>query len=178
MKNDANQTPAIAAVLRTPFYRAAQIVTLSESIAAIICVVYAFAAYRKMFSLHLNIALLLYLLYISCFIHAVVYSISKIYQLYISFFTSNPCHMFLPRTFYIISHNVIVFGNTGVFNTLAAMVIERCVATVLVDTYERRFHALGFVLCSVVLIITSMELGFGYEAVAGEYLMTNSVMHP
>ncbi|KHJ95507.1 hypothetical protein OESDEN_04545 [Oesophagostomum dentatum] len=141
----------IADVLRNPYYRAAQFVTLFESIAALTCIIYAFTRYRKVITLHPNIILLLYTLYTLCFIHAVVYSISKIYQLYISFFVANPCHMFLPKVFYIVTFNILVFGNSGIRNAQIAMVIERSVATVLVNSYEKRCRALGVALIAVVV---------------------------
>ncbi|CAJ0603158.1 unnamed protein product [Cylicocyclus nassatus] len=132
----------------------------------------------KLLRVHSNIALLLYLLHILCLIHAINYIISKIYQLYLSFFATNPCHMFLPRNFYLLTHNLIVFCTNGLFNTLVAMVIERCVAAALVDIYEKRFRTLGILLTAIALLLSFIETVNGYKYVAGDYLMTNSLIHP
>ncbi|KAL6737431.1 hypothetical protein Aduo_011074 [Ancylostoma duodenale] len=168
----------IAEVLRNPFYRGAQFINCIESIGAVACIVYACCRCRKKLSLHPNIEILLCTLYVSCLLHATFYCVAKVYQLSISFFTSNQCHMFLPRNFYIITHVFIVFGNCGIRNTQTAMIIERCVATALVDTYEKRCRTLGVMLTSVVIIVTSMEVGFGFYIIAGNHLMTNSLMYP
>ncbi|VDK80366.1 unnamed protein product [Cylicostephanus goldi] len=86
--------------------------------------------------------------------------------------------MFLPRTFYLFTHNLIAFCTNGLFNTLVAMVIERCVATALVDIYEKRFRTLGILLTITALIVSLLETANGYKYLAGDYLMTNSLIHP
>ncbi|CAJ0603176.1 unnamed protein product [Cylicocyclus nassatus] len=58
------------------------------------------------------------------------------------------------------------------------MVVERCVATVLVNVYERRFQSLGILVAVIALFISLVETCGGYKDVVGNQLMTNSFIHP
>lgn len=133
----------LANTLRDPFYRGAQLVNLFESLAAVVLITVVIAGYGRKLVTHPNIKVLLGILYLACFLHAVVYSVSKIYQLRLSFFAIDPCHMFLPRWFYILTHTLIVFANCCMQNVQIVLIVERCVATVSVDTYETHSRALG-----------------------------------
>ncbi|KAK6014936.1 hypothetical protein OSTOST_19670, partial [Ostertagia ostertagi] len=99
-----------------------------------------------------------------------------VYQLQLSFFTENPCHLFLPRAFYIITHTLIAYSNVCLQNIQVVMVVERIVATVWVDTYEKQCRALGAVLVTLLLLLTGIEIAGTFGDNFAEVLMTNSLM--
>ncbi|PIO54934.1 hypothetical protein TELCIR_23691, partial [Teladorsagia circumcincta] len=99
-------------------------------------------------------------------------SLLLIYQLQLSFFTANPCHLFLPQAFYIITHTLISYSN----HMQVVMVVERIVATVWVDTYEKQCRALGAVLLAILLLLTALETVGSIGDNFADVLMTNSLM--
>lgn len=149
---------------------------LFESLAAVVLITVVIAGYGRKLVTHPNIKVLLGILYLACFLHAVVYSVSKIYQLRLSFFAIDPCHMFLPRWFYILTHTLIVFANCCMQNVQIVLIVERCVATVSVDTYETHSRALGAALATTLLVGTCAEVAAGYQTIVSKMLTTNSML--
>ncbi|PIO73133.1 MOSC beta barrel domain protein [Teladorsagia circumcincta] len=162
----------VASILRNPLYRAFQIINLLESVAAVILIVFVVSRHRRKLPIHKNIEILLTTLFLACLCHAVTYTVAKIYQLQLSFFTENPCHLFLPQAFYIITHTLISYSN----HMQVVMVVERIVATVWVDTYEKQCRALGAVLLIILLLLTALETVGSIGDNFAEVLMTNSLM--
>ncbi|KJH47601.1 hypothetical protein DICVIV_06308 [Dictyocaulus viviparus] len=62
-------------------------------------------------------------------------------------------------------------------NMQVVLIIERFVATVLVDTYETLYQSLGTVLVTILILVTTVEVGIGYETLFANVLMTNSMLH-
>ncbi|KAK6046850.1 hypothetical protein COOONC_15645 [Cooperia oncophora] len=61
-------------------------------------------------------------------------------------------------------------------NIQIAMIIERSVATIWVDTYEKKCRLLGAILVTITLLLTAFETGQGYSDIFANYLMANSLM--
>ncbi|KAK6048016.1 hypothetical protein COOONC_14479 [Cooperia oncophora] len=61
-------------------------------------------------------------------------------------------------------------------NIQVAMIIERSVATIWVDTYEKKCRFFGAILVTITLLLTVFETGNGYSDILANYLMTNSLM--
>ncbi|KAK5966761.1 Integral membrane protein Srb [Trichostrongylus colubriformis] len=166
----------IAEILRNPLYRTAQIVNLVESVAAFLLIVFCLCRYRRKITIHQNIEILLATLFLACLCHAAVYSVSKVYQLTLSFFVEDPCHLFLPRPFYIVTHTLIASSNLCTQIIQVMMIIERIVATVRVDTYETQCPLLGAMLVTALLLSTMFLTAGESNHTFANFLMTNSLM--
>ncbi|VDL73535.1 unnamed protein product [Nippostrongylus brasiliensis] len=121
----------LSITLRSPLYRAAQIINLLESVMACVLIIFVTLKYGQKLIFHPN---------------------TKIYQLSLSFSVTDNCRLFLPQMFYVINHLVIACSNCFMQYIQLGFVVERCVATIFVDTYETHCRLLGVFLVMVVLV--------------------------
>ncbi|WKY06981.1 hypothetical protein Q1695_006846 [Nippostrongylus brasiliensis] len=166
----------LSITLRSPLYRAAQIINLLESVMACVLIIFVTLKYRQKLIFHPNTKILLFFLFLACFVHACGYSSAKIYQLSLSFSVTDNCRLFLPQMFYVINHLVIACSNCFMQYIQLGFVVERCVATIFVDTYETHCRLLGVFLVMVVVIVTCVTTYGEYIGIRSAERMTNCMI--
>uniref|UniRef100_A0A158PBV4 7TM_GPCR_Srx domain-containing protein n=1 Tax=Angiostrongylus cantonensis TaxID=6313 RepID=A0A158PBV4_ANGCA len=79
------------------------------------------------------------------------------------FLFTDPCHIFLSKFLYASSHVIMVFIVLSTQFFQIAILIERCVATVLVHDYESKYERIGPSLIAAVITVTTAIIAVLYR---------------
>ncbi|EYB87535.1 hypothetical protein Y032_0261g560 [Ancylostoma ceylanicum] len=165
-------------IVTTGYYRFSLSFSLVISIISATYLIYFFHRHYRNLSFHWNIKVLLFSLYLCCFLYACLNIFMKVHYLLLPFLLSTPCQIFLPLIVYLCTHLPVIFILFISQYIQIAMIFERCVATISVQNYEYGYRKLAVMLLVAAVIATLATMLVLYQGERFDGLYLNGRMLP